>query len=196
MRRPSAPSDGIDERQPRGVGHSGSSPRRSVPKRRSINSPSAREESHFVAWAMPEGKGDRRLAAAPAARYVPHLTEGPIVFGHRAATTLLGMSLALSLVVHPVPSNAQVVNGAWSSLATLNPPSPRKGHTAIYDPVADRMIVFGGEGLNGQGQEVLFNETWALDFCTLQWTLLPTQGTPPCGRADHAAVYDNANYAM
>jgi hypothetical protein len=44
--------------------------------------------------------------------------------------------------------------GSWSEFA----PPTRAGHTAIYDPVRDRMIVFGGIG------DTSLNDTWALSL--------------------------------
>src|SRR2546426_990241 len=39
---------------------------------------------------------------------------------------------------------------AWTALAPSGPsPTPRSGHTAVYDPVRDRMLVFGGAAGGG-----------------------------------------------
>ena len=43
----------------------------------------------------------------------------------------------------------------WHRLGSANaPPEPRQGHTAIYDPERQRMVIFAGVGT--------FNDTWAL----------------------------------
>ena len=60
-------------------------------------------------------------------------------------------------------------------------PTPRAGHTGIYDPVRQRMIVFGGN--DGAPS----NQVWAL---SATWTLLTPLGTPPSPREDHTAIYD------
>ncbi|MFN8587176.1 MAG: kelch repeat-containing protein [Candidatus Eisenbacteria bacterium] len=72
---------------------------------------------------------------------------------------------------------------AWTPIVPVGtPPSPRAGQSAVYDPVRDRMIVFGGN---------TSNETWALSLAgTPAWTLLSPTGTPPAGRNSHAAIYD------
>ena len=77
----------------------------------------------------------------------------------------------------------------WSLIAPfgLRPPG-RAGHSAIYDPVRDRMIVFGGSGL---GPEV-----WALSLADLRWGQLLPGGTPPSARHGHAAIYDPAGDRM
>lgn len=79
---------------------------------------------------------------------------------------------------------------AWTPLSPAGtPPGPRWGHSAIYDPVRNRMVVFGG--VNG-GTDV-----WALsldDHPT--WEKLHPSGTPPGTRAEHRAIYDPARDRM
>jgi len=49
----------------------------------------------------------------------------------------------------------------WTMLSSASPPpSPRKGHAAVYDPIRDRMIVFGGD----LGSNQLSNEMWTYSF--------------------------------
>jgi hypothetical protein len=76
---------------------------------------------------------------------------------------------------------------AWSVITPSGtPPVARAGHTAIYDPLRNRMLVFGGIGnLSG------FNDVWALSLgATPAWTLITPSGTPPSARFFHSAVYD------
>jgi galactose oxidase-like protein len=75
---------------------------------------------------------------------------------------------------------------AWSQIvATGTAPSPRIQHTAIYDPLRDRMIVFGGN------DGTLRNDVWALSLSgTPAWTQLTPTGTPPTGRQALASIYD------
>src|SRR5204863_1467624 len=43
----------------------------------------------------------------------------------------------------------------WRELSSANaPPDPREGHTAIYDPAGERMVIFAGNAT--------LNDTWAL----------------------------------
>ena len=91
-----------------------------------------------------------------------------------------------------VPSNAVVAlslagTPAWSTLATTGgPPTARWSQSAVYDPVRDRMVVFGGR----TSSSVYLNDVWALSLSTLNWSLITTAGGPPNGRAEHVAVYD------
>jgi hypothetical protein len=78
----------------------------------------------------------------------------------------------------------------WSRLTTSGaPPAARDGHSAIYDPVRDRLIIFGGH----DETEALFNDTWALSLSgTPTWEQLAPSGAPPLPRFTHAAAYDAA----
>ena len=76
----------------------------------------------------------------------------------------------------------------WQLLAPVGtPPATRAFHTAIYDPIGDRMIVFGGNhGVRG------LRDLWELDFTTdpPAWRALAAAGTAPAARYDHSALYD------
>jgi hypothetical protein len=80
---------------------------------------------------------------------------------------------------------------AWTQLtSTDTPPSTRCQHSAIYDPVRDRMVVFGGHG-TGLSGAVRLNDVWALSLGGVPaWTQLMPTGAPPCMRENHSAVYD------
>jgi len=77
----------------------------------------------------------------------------------------------------------------WTELTPSGaPPSGRRNHTAIYDPVRDRMIVFGGFVASPPYYQ---NDVWALSLGpSPEWTQLIPSGTPPGGRRSHTAVYD------
>ena len=82
----------------------------------------------------------------------------------------------------------------WTVLPTIDPmPSWRSYSSAIYDPVGDRMLVFGG-----QSGGTPFNETWSLSLSPAfpTWELLATQGTPPPARSRHTAIYDPVRQRM
>jgi hypothetical protein len=64
-------------------------------------------------------------------------------------------------------------------------PSTRSNHSAIYDPVRDRMLVFGGS--DGS----LRDDLWALSLAGApEWSQLAPSGSPPAARGGHAATYD------
>ncbi|TMQ60857.1 MAG: hypothetical protein E6K72_00215 [Candidatus Eisenbacteria bacterium] len=102
-----------------------------------------------------------------------------IVFGGREGTNARLLADAWSFSLAGTP--------AWTQLApTGPPPGKRSSHTAIHDPVRDRMIVFGGY----DSALVYHNDVWALDLATDAWQELHPSGTPPTPRVEHCAVYD------
>ncbi|HKQ58676.1 MAG TPA: kelch repeat-containing protein [Candidatus Eisenbacteria bacterium] len=122
---------------------------------------------------LPEG-------ATPSARYGHAAVLDPvrnrmIVFGGASYGGEVNDVWALSLTVPP----------SWTALATQGtPPPPRSGHTAIYDPVRDRILVYGGVGLE------VFGDVWALSLAgTPTWTEISPPGAPD-PRLLHSAIYD------
>jgi hypothetical protein len=81
----------------------------------------------------------------------------------------------------------------WSNLTPADGPAPEPRHrgTAIFDPVGNQIIVFGGIGANG-----LLNDLWAFDLSALAWSRLDATGTMPAPRFGHNAVYDSAGHQM
>src|SRR6185436_4829384 len=77
---------------------------------------------------------------------------------------------------------------AWIELhPTGTPPSARHRHSAIYDPVQDRMLVFGGNYWNGPW----LNDVWALALAgTPSWSAVSPTGTLPTPNDGYAAIYD------
>jgi hypothetical protein len=78
----------------------------------------------------------------------------------------------------------------WTQITPAgNIPSPRAGQTAVYDPLRDRMVVFGGYSYDGSYH--YFNDAWSLSLGEPPvWSQIPVGGTLPPARAGHAAVYD------
>ncbi len=100
-----------------------------------------------------------------------------------------------------VLSNANGVDStppAWTQLTTSGSiPTPRQGHSAVFDKDHDRMIIFGGYGTDG-GRT---NEVWALSYAngvggTPTWNQLSTTGNVGPILEDHTAVYDTTNNRM
>lgn len=64
-------------------------------------------------------------------------------------------------------------------------PSPRYGHSAIYDPTRDRIVLSHGF-TSEQGR---FDDTWAFDLKSNSWREISPNGSRPLRRCLHHAVY-------
>lgn len=116
-----------------------------------------------------------------AAIYDP-LRDRVLVFGGWDGSSILGDVWALSLSGVP----------AWDVLTPGGPgPSGRFGHTAVYDPLRDRMLVFGGS--DGAAN---LDDVWELPLATNQWNPIDPGSSTPGVRQRHAAIYDPARDRM
>ncbi len=79
---------------------------------------------------------------------------------------------------------------AWRRLAPVGPaPEPRVGHAALYDPIRDRVVVYGGEP-SGSGRLHL-GDTWVLDLSPAPaWSRLDPAGAVPPALSGAAVAYD------
>ncbi len=99
-----------------------------------------------------------------------------------------------------VLSNANSVGGTptWTQLSpTGGPPAPRLVHTAVYDPISNSMIIFGGNNCSSG----FFSDVWVLSNAnglggTPTWTQLSPSGTSPGPRGYDSAVYDPGSNRM
>jgi len=104
--------------------------------------------------------------------------ERMIVFGGLSAFYVHNDLFELSLAGAP----------EWAQLAPGGAPSGRYRHAAVYDPVRDRMLVFGGNEWNS-----LLNEVWTLSLSgPAVWQQLLPIGQPPSPRSGHGMVYDSS----
>jgi hypothetical protein len=96
-----------------------------------------------------------------------------------------------------VLTNADGTGGTpgWTQLSpTGTPPSTRSSAGAAYDPVNNRMIVYGGEN----ACDPPAGDVWVLKDAnglggTPSWTQLSTAGVSPAPRFVHGTVYDSTN---
>ena len=117
-----------------------------------------------------------------------------IIFG--GMSTSFGSTLNDTWVL----TNANGLGGTptWINLNPSNTPPPRSGHSAVYDEINNRMIIFGG---CAGGCEPTRNDVWVLTNAnglggTPTWIQLSPSGSIPNGRVAHAAVYDAASNSM
>jgi hypothetical protein len=100
-------------------------------------------------------------------------------FRHRAKYTAGGTT----------PTTPPASKPGWAQITASNGgPSPRYDHSALYDPVRDRLVVFGGRGSGA------FGDTWVFSFASKSWS--EVGGTGPAPRFGQGTVYDPANRRM
>jgi hypothetical protein len=104
-----------------------------------------------------------------------------MLFGGRSDTTTFNDTWILDLAGEP----------AWRKIPTSSGPSPRFGHGAIYDPLSDRVLIFGGE-YDG----TLRNDTWSFSLSDGGWLELVPGGSLPEPRSFHGSAYDHGRKAM
>jgi len=88
----------------------------------------------------------------------------------------------------------------WQALSPAGPaPVPRSAHSAVYDPIGDRVLVFGGSTpYTHEGSDAQYSdELWELGLDGRPaWRRLDLPGPRPAAREEHAAVYDAAHREM
>ena len=80
----------------------------------------------------------------------------------------------------------------WAKLTTSgNPPAPRLGFDAVYDPVGQQMVIYAGQGAG------FFNDTWALNLTTLEWRdVSPPVASRPKARYGHGTIFDPTSRSL
>jgi Galactose oxidase, central domain len=92
--------------------------------------------------------------------------------------------LALAAVVL-LPERVSAAS-LWTRIDAANPPPARYNHTMTYDPLTQKLVVFGGRAGSGT-----LGDTWVCDLKQQVWH--PVTATPsPAPRFGHAAAYDPA----
>ena len=87
----------------------------------------------------------------------------------------------------------------WTQLSPSGtPPAPRSNQTTVYDAANNRMIVFGGLGMDG---EQLFSDVWVLTNAnglggTPAWIQLTPAGSLTADVESSSAIYDPVNNIM
>lgn len=82
--------------------------------------------------------------------------------------------------------------GPWTTPTVTGTPPLRFAHSAIYDSLHQRMIVFGG-----QDDGFIYQQTvHVLNLATMAWSTPTVTGVAPSPRGYHTSVYDGANQRM
>tara|TARA_Y100000310_G_scaffold214301_1_gene215231 strand:- start:7 stop:1485 length:1479 start_codon:yes stop_codon:yes gene_type:complete len=132
------------------------------------------------------------------------LTNAEEVTARTAGSAIFHPGSGRVIVFGGGPSGASIVNTTYSiDVDTdvgvlLSPagslPNARVYHSAIFDSVNNRMLVFGGQ----TGPVSFLNDLWSLslDVGSETWTQLTPVGGPPSQRARAGMIYDSANHRI
>ncbi len=137
--------------------------------------------------------------AAPSARYLNSSTFDSagnrlmISSGVGPGGEIAGDTWVLANATGLARSTGMPATPVWTSLP--DGPEARAFHAAAYDPLSNRMVVFGGSGNSGYR-----NDVWVLDNANgagsgqAAWSLAAPMGTPPDARVVfyHYQLYDPA----
>jgi hypothetical protein len=126
-------------------------------------------------------------------------TNQMIMFGGQHAPTNINFNDTWTVKGVISTSTTTASNLNWVKVSVLgSPPGERFGHSAVYNPTSNRMIVFGG-GTGFPGPCV--NELWVLKNPnavggTPTWTQLTPSGSLPPVREGHVSIYNSATNTM
>jgi uncharacterized protein (TIGR03437 family) len=80
---------------------------------------------------------------------------------------------------------------AWTEIRVSGSlPPARFGHTAVFDPVRRRLIIFGGQA------GTFFSDVWAFEIASGSWQQLSPDDAGPSRRYGHSAIYATARDRM
>jgi hypothetical protein len=106
----------------------------------------------------------------------------------RFASGSFPLALCLFVLAADLVSNAQT----WTQYG----PPARFSHTAVFDPITKKMIVFGGQD---NATKTDLNDVWLVGTSTSKYvtsTSLVPGGSSPSGRFGHVATYDSNSDRM
>lgn len=156
---------------------------------------SRRDQYYFFAGLPSDRINVDRLSMRPAPSWQVQLGEPlpPSRFGHAMAIdskrdrlTIFGGVSEPGYLGDTWTASLEDPNG-WIRLEASNPPPPRHEPVMVYDPIHDRMLMFGGWTY----PESYFDDLWILTLDPMPtWSSVQLSGTSPQGRRGHAAVYD------
>jgi hypothetical protein len=99
--------------------------------------------------------------------------------------------LRQDLWLFDLPGNSGL--GAWTLTTPAGPPPPaRSQHAMAYDLARNRLIVFGGAGINGTN----LSDVWAYAFSANSWSNLTPAVPGPAARRGSTMTYDASHDRM
>ena len=99
---------------------------------------------------------------------------------------ILALAITSRLVACLALDEAFLASPSWTELPKGS--TPRFAHAAVWDPVDEMVLVFGGEGHKGDSFE-LYDDLWEFAPKSKSWKKIESAGGPP-RRAYHAMTWD------
>jgi hypothetical protein len=147
----------------------------------------------FRVWALSlGGSAPHWTELSPSGEAPPGRGRLSLIYDSRRDRAILFGGLELGKKFNDVWSLSLSGDGLWQQMIPSGPaPSTRFYHSAIYDPNGDRMVVFGGYGIEPDGTAWYRNETWELSLDgDPEWREVSPTGEVPRPITGHRAVYD------
>lgn len=128
------------------------------------------------------------------------LTNRMIIFGGNASGSITNAAVFNDTWVLSNANGADATPPGWTMLTPAGSlPPVRWGHSAVYDDVNNRMIVFGGHP-NVGGCGPVHGDLWVLKDAngmgSPEWIQLVPAGATPGAKVHHVAGYDSASNRM
>jgi hypothetical protein len=136
-------------------------------------------------WSTVNSSGPAPPGSYGMASIYDHVGDRMIIFGGSTSDAYFGChNDTWELKLHGQTPN-------WHRLTPQGTlPSPRRTMASIYDPVRDRMIIYGGWDGTASASAFL-GDTWALSLHGApEWTQLDPGGALPTNRDATSAIYD------
>ena len=95
-------------------------------------------------------------------------------------------------------NGANTLQGQWIDRTPVGAktgstqPAGSEDASLIYDPVADRVILYGGK----EDMDLSMKETWSFNSSARTWEKVATPGKTPPASEDHTTIYDPNGHRM
>jgi len=141
-------------------------------------------------WIQDFSRGDAWVPLEPTGAAPPSRTFHVAIFDSLRDRMLIFGGGSKEAVLNDLWSLSLAGSPHWERVMAIGPaPEPRTAASAIYDPINDEMVVFGGGGIG--------NDTWVLGLSGAPvWRKLSPLGQIPPARREHTAIFDPGSQRM
>ena len=142
--------------------------------------------SNEVTWTFTTAPGGSGTWAATSLTNAPNGREGHTAVWTGTEMIIWGGSDLFNAKKLNDGARYNPMTDTWSDISTQGAPSPRLRHTAIW--TGTEMIIWGGMGLNGNGEYIELDDGARYNPATDTWQSISPQGAPSA-RVGHSAVW-------